>query len=194
MTILHIFTEETSICKVFETILPKILPPEVYFRVYPHQGKKDLERALTTTLPSISRIPGSIILVTRDQDSEDCKDLKDRLINLINNRCACDFNIRVICKELESWFLGDLKAVEKAFPRLKSNNYENKADLRNVDLITKPSNYLLKIIPEYSERESLPKIETAERIAEHLNLQNNRSSSFNHVFGAIIKLTEGPIV
>ena len=58
MTFLHIFTEEPSLKIVLETILPKILPENVYFQIYSHQGKQDLERALTLTLPTISKIPG----------------------------------------------------------------------------------------------------------------------------------------
>jgi hypothetical protein len=73
MTFLHVFTEEESARRVFDIILPKILPDGIYFKVYSHQGKNDLEKALRTTLPTISKIPGSRILITRDQDSADCK-------------------------------------------------------------------------------------------------------------------------
>ena len=83
MTFLHIFTEEPSLKIVLETILPKILSEEVHFQIYSHQGKQDLEKALTKTLPTISKIPGSKILVTRDQDSSDCKELKQNLLQII---------------------------------------------------------------------------------------------------------------
>ena len=53
MTFLHIFTEEPSLKIVLETILPKILSEEVHFQIYSHQGKQDLEKALTKTLPTI---------------------------------------------------------------------------------------------------------------------------------------------
>jgi hypothetical protein len=66
MITLHVFTEEASAKNVFQVLLPKIIPETVYFRIYPHQGKKDLEKALQKSLPSISRIPGSKILVTCD--------------------------------------------------------------------------------------------------------------------------------
>ena len=188
MTTLHIFTEEPSLKLVLETILPKILPESVYFQIYSHQGKQDLERALRTTLPSISKIPGSKILVTRDQDSSDCKDLKQHLIQLIGLNCHCDFFVRIVCRELEAWYLGDMLAIQQAFPRFNANLYKNKAEFRNVDRLQSPNRELLKLIPEYHDRDYLPKLEAAEYISPFLDLENNKSESFNQTINAILKL------
>lgn len=188
MITLHIFTEEPSLKIVLETILPKILPQNVYFQIYSHQGKQDLERALRTTLPSISKIPGSKILVTRDQDSADCKDLKQHLTETIGLNCQCDFLIRIICRELEAWYLGDMQAIQKAYPRFNAEQYKNKAEFRNVDKLQSANKELLKLIPEYSNRDYLPKLETAEYISPFLDLNNNKSESFNYTIAAILKL------
>lgn len=185
MKVLHVFTEEPSAKNVFEIILPKILPADVSYRVYPHQGKQDLEKALRSTVPSISRISGSKILITRDQDSGDCVDIKNLMFEVLKENCQCDFFIRIICRELESWFLGDLLAVQLAYPRFKPDQYQNKADFRNVDKISHPNKYLLKIIPEYSDRENLPKLEVSETIAPFLDFARNSSSSFKHTISAI---------
>ncbi|HRB70901.1 MAG TPA: hypothetical protein PK776_03545 [Flavobacterium sp.] len=188
MTFLHIFTEEPSLKIVLDTILPKILPDNVYFQIYSHQGKQDLEKALISTLPTISKIHGSKILVTRDQDSSDCKELKQNLLQIIGLNCHCDFLVRIVCRELESWYLGDMQAIEKAYPRFKSEQYRNKAEYRNVDKLQSPNRELLKIIPEYSNRDYLPKLETAEYISPFLNLKANNSESFNQTINAILKL------
>ena len=55
MKTLHVFTEEQSAKNVFESILPKILPADVSYRIYPHQGKQDLEKAIQKTIPSITQ-------------------------------------------------------------------------------------------------------------------------------------------
>lgn len=188
MMTLHIFTEELSIKKVFDQILPKILPNNVFYRVYPHQGKQDLERALVKTLPSISKIPGSKILVTRDQDHNDCIEVKKQILDLIKDKCQCEFSIRIVCKELESWFLGDMKAIEAAYPRFKANQYINKSEYRIIDKISYPNTILLKIIPEYRDRDTLPKLEAAENISQYLDTTINKSDSFNHTIKAITKL------
>lgn len=188
MKIIHIFTEELSLKNVLDVILPKILPVDVYYRIYPHQGKEDLERALTSTLPSISKIPGSKILITRDQDNNDCVELKKHIFDIVNGNCSCDFSIRIVCKELEAWFLGDMKAIEKAYPRFKAESHINKSEFRNVDKVHYPNRQLLKIIPEYTGRNSLPKLEAAENISQYLDISKNNSESFNHTIKAIQRL------
>lgn len=188
ITTLHIFTEEPSAKNVFEILLPKLLPENVFFRVYPHQGKQDLEKALRTTVPAISRIPGSKVLITRDQDSGNCIDIKKNIDAIMTMNCNCDYYIRIVCKELEAWFLGDLIAVELAYPRFKPQQHQNKADFRNVDNITNPNEYLLKIIPEYSNRSTLPKLEVSETIAPFLDFNRNTSISFKQTISAITKL------
>ena len=65
-----------------------------------------------------------------------------------------------------------------------------KADLRNVDKITNANKYLLKIIPEYSHRENLPKLEVSESISKYLDLNKNTSTSFNHTLRAIKNLVK----
>lgn len=191
MKVLHVFTEEPSAKNIFDKLLPKILPEGVNFRVYPHQGKKDLENALKKSLPSISRIPGSKILITHDQDSSKCKDIKDHLNKIINGNCLCDYRIRIVCKELESWFLGDLEAVSKAYPRFKPEQYRAKSELKNVDEITNPNLFLLRIIPEYTGRVTLPKLETSDSIAPFLDPGSNKSISFKNTISAIKLLVEG---
>lgn len=184
---LFVYTEEESIKKVLDIILPKLLPEDVAFRVLPHQGKQDLESGLRKTVPTISRIPGVKILVTRDQDSADCKEVKSNLVQLMTS-CNCEFGVRIICRELESWFLGDLPAVEAGYPRFKSSQYKGKAELRNVDSISSPNRFLRSILPEYADRENLPKLEVAETIAPHLNLSANTSYSFIQTCEMVKKL------
>jgi len=188
---LYIFTEEHSCKIVFDLILPKLLPKAISFKVFPHQGKQDLERGLRLSMPAISKTPGAKILILMDQDSNDCKELKSSLKEIIEDKCHCEYSIRIICKELESWFLGDLYAIKAAYPRFKPELYASKSNFRNVDKITNPSKQLLKIIPEYAKRSSLPKLEVSESIANHLDIERNRSSSFKNTIMAISKLIAG---
>ena len=164
------------------------MPTDVSYVIYPHQGKQDLEKALRATLPTISKIPGAKILITRDQDNEDCKILKSRLLQIVEDNCVCDFRIRIICRELEAWFLGDLTAISKAYPRFKTKSISGKTALRNVDTIQQPSKYLLKQIPEFSKRSSLPKLEVAESVSKNMTIEENKSESFNQTIRAVKEL------
>jgi hypothetical protein len=189
MNTLYILTEEPSIKNVFEVVLPQILPQNVRFRILVHQGKNDLEKALAEKIVSLSKIDGAKILITIDQDANDCKELKQKLIEIINDNCSCNYKIRIVCKELESWFLGDLPAIEKAFPRFKSISFRKKAQLKNVDKVKgKPSDFLIRIIPEFKDRKKLPKLEFSKKIAPLLDIHNNTSPSFNHTINAIKQL------
>ena len=182
-------TEEPSIKNIFEVVLPQILPSDVGFRILVHQGKNDLEKALLEKTASLSRIKGAKILITIDQDANDCKQLKQRLADIIDKNCSCEYKIRIVCKELESWLLGDLSAIEKAFPRFRSVSYTQKEQMRNVDKIKgKPSDFLLRIIPEFKDRKKLPKLEFSKKIAPFLDITNNTSTSFNHTINAIRQL------
>jgi len=189
MNTLFILTEELSIKNVFDIVLPQILPQDVVCRVLVHQGKNDLEKVLAERIASLSRIDGAKILITMDQDNNDCKQLKQKLVNLINEKCVCDYKIRIVCKELESWLLGDLSAIEKAFPRFKKEACIEKAQMKDVDKIKeKPTEFLLRIIPDFKDRKKLPKLEISKKIAPFLDIANNSSISFNHTINAIKQL------
>jgi hypothetical protein len=192
MICLHIFTEEESFKRMVDNVLPKLLSKDAAYKVYVHQGKQDLEHAIRTTIPYISKIPGARILITRDQDLEDCVKLKNRIQNIIRDRCDSPHLIRIVCRQLEAWFLGDLGAVEKAYPRFKSSKYINKTNLQNVDDIQNSDEYLRSILPDYKDRRYLPKLETAEKISAELDITNNSSKSFSHFISGIQKLAGPP--
>lgn len=60
------------------------------------------------------RQPETRFVVLIDQDSNDCIVLKDRLSGLCQEGGRENCLVRIVCHELESWFLGDLEAVGQA--------------------------------------------------------------------------------
>ncbi len=187
MKMLYVFSEEASMKAVLDVIIPKIVQ-DVPYRIFIHQGKQDLEKALKTAVPSVSKMPGARILIIRDQDSGDCEEIKRSLIDIVGENCACPVLFRIVCRELECWFLGDPDAIEQAFPRFKARQHKNKKLFRNVDSIPNAPQILLKMIPDYKDRTYLPKMETAKRIALMMHIDSNKSLSFRHVLTGIQKL------
>ena len=187
---LHIFTEEESFKIFLDNFLPKIIPPDISYFIHPHQGKQNLEKAIRTTVPSISKIPGSRILITRDQDSGDCKFVKQEPERIIHGNVQSPYYIRIICRELECWYLGDLSCIEKIYPRFNSSKYRNKKTFRNPDLVQNSSKLICQIVPELKDRDYLPKIQTASKMGKCLCTESNNSTSFRQFTSAIKDLIE----
>jgi hypothetical protein len=186
---LFIFTEEKSLEICLNNLLPKIISNHFNkVKIRAHSGKEDLKKALKSTIPTISKVENVRILITIDQDKEDCRKLKEDIKKIIGENCRCEFKIRIICKELESWFFGDLEALATAYPRLKIEKYYNKTKFKNVDLIEKPSKELVKILEKiYNKKFS--KTELCEKISPNLDLLRNTSDSFKQAIQAIKILT-----
>jgi Domain of unknown function (DUF4276) len=191
MTFLHVLAEELSIKIVLDILLPSLLPNGTLFRVYSYNGKDDLQKAIQSVVPSLSRTPGAVVLIIRDQDQYDCIALKQELMRLTYSNCSTNFKIRIVCRELEAWYLGDMDAVELAYPRFKADQYKNKSDFRDVDSIVDPVEKLRRLIPDYSQQERLPKLEIAQQVAVHMQIDRNRSTSFQHFFRAVTELING---
>ena len=178
--------EEQSIVSALNHLLPNIIPEEQY-QFIPHNGNMDLHSSIPKLVPTLSKNQNAIIVIIHDQDDHDCIVLKNTLLTLSKN-ANCPILIRIACKELESWFLGDMKAIEKAFPKFKSDKWINKKKFRNVDIIQKPSIIIKKIIPELKNYDVIPKRKIAERISTYMDVNNNRSLSFNHFVEGLKKI------
>ena len=114
MKTLVFFLEELSAREMLKGLLPRILPVdeelECVFVVF--EGKHDLEREIERKLRGWMR-PNSKFLILRDQDAGDCRKIKANLLKKCENAGKPDTLVRIACRELESWFLGDLPSVEK---------------------------------------------------------------------------------
>ena len=106
------FLEEPSAKEMLEGVLPRFLPGGLQVRYFVFRGKQDLEKNLKRKLRAW-RLPDSLFVVMRDQDNGDCLAIKTRLIDLCSETGKDKVLIRVACRELESFYLGDLRAVEK---------------------------------------------------------------------------------
>ncbi|MDJ0533820.1 MAG: DUF4276 family protein [Xenococcaceae cyanobacterium MO_207.B15] len=158
--------------EMLKILLPKIIPDKITYKCIPHEGKQDLEKSIPIKLKAFPKQTKFIIL--RDKDSGDCLKIKQQLFQLCQKANRPDTLIRIPCHELESWFLGDLVAVEKGL-KIKSGKLarlQQKAKYRNPDNIGSPKQELRKIAPNYQP------ITGSRAIAKHLNLCSNNSQSF----------------
>ena len=95
-----------------------------------------------------------------------------------------DTLIRIVCHELESWFLGDLIAVEKAFQIKGLGKKKKKKKFHNPNHLANASQELEKLVKNYE------KLSGATIIAPYLDLTNNRSHSFQVFITGVQKFAQ----
>ena len=175
--------EEQSMKEVLSVILPKIIPDTFLFQCVHHNGKTALQKSIPIKTKGW-REPDVQFIIVHDKDSADCKKLKEKLNNLVDNSRYATTMIRIVCTELESWFLGDLNAVEKSFNKNLSA-YKTKALFRNPDGIANAKQTLKKLIPTYQQ------ISGSNAIAQYMDIAKNNSHSFNVFIKGIEKIVKG---
>ncbi|BAQ63583.1 DUF4276 family protein [Geminocystis sp. NIES-3709] len=92
-----------------------------------------------------------------------------------------DFQVlnRIVVEELEAWFFGDINAIRQAYPRV-SQNLINQKPYRNPDNIKGGTwEALEKILNKAGYFQGgLQKLVCAREISGYMNLNENRSKSF----------------
>jgi len=168
--------EEASMENVLRKLLPKILPDsyelDVNCFLRPHQGKSDLAKSIPSKVKVFSNFHEPVkLVILHDQDSNDCVELKNSLTLLCKQHGTCPFLIRIVCRELESWYLGDMDAIKKAYPSFKASKYKRRSKYRTPDNLS-ASDEMLQILPAFQKGLS------SKKIAPFLSLERNISSSF----------------
>lgn len=173
---LFIFVEEPSMRETLHILLPKLGLADADIKIVTHQGKSDLDRSWRRKLPAWN-VPGDKFLILRDNDGGDCAELKQELLSVAIDCGKQDCTtVRIVCQELEAWFLGDRDAlVQAGYVKERSNPKE----LREPDTHLKPSETLARW------KRGRQKVSGAKEIAQHMNPDANLSPSFNHAINSI---------
>ena len=174
--------EEPSMKELLERLLPRVLPPASQFLIIKHEGKTDLERSIPRKLRAWKH-PQDLFVILRDQDGADCIEIKHRLRMLCENGGRSGTLIRIVCNELESWFLGDLGAVGAAFGLPHLADDQNKSKFRNPDNVGNAKEELKKLAGDYQP------VSGARSIALHMDLEANRSRSFHCFLEGLRRIT-----
>ena len=180
----RVFAGRTVYGKFLRVILPFILPDNLRLDencfLRPHNGKSHLQKSIPRKMEAFSKNTHELvkIIIVHDQDTNDCLKLKKELKTLCEQHGTCPFLIRIACRELEAWYLGDMPAIEKAYPNFKAKKYITKAKFRNPDNCN--SSYELeKLLPNFQKGFA------SKEIPKYLDINNNRSESFNQFIKGI---------
>jgi len=178
-----------------EALLPRLLAERtVQARVIDHGSKHSLLKNLPARMKGYARWPEPSlrVLVLVDQDNDDCSALKASLESAalsagLATKTAPDaanrFKVvnRIVIEELEAWFLGDVPALCEAFPGVPAS-LANQARFRDPDAVAGGTwEALLQALNRaghFVGSGRLPKIDVARRVAPLMDLERNRSRSF----------------
>lgn len=166
--------EEPSMKILLDGFLPRLVPGWLegeHFLCIKHDGKSDLDLSITRKLQAW-KTKGDRFVIVRDNDNADCVHIKARLRALCKGTSYPDTLIRLVCQELESWYVGDLQSLALAFgdPKLDSPALRKRFSVP--DDWQKPSAELSRLIPTFQKGSG------ARAMSAHLRGVNNRSKSF----------------
>ena len=183
MRTLVFFLEEPSARAMLEQLLRRLLPDTVSVRYVTFEGKSDLHEQLEKRIRGW-RTPDTSFVVLRDQDSADCYVTKNQLKEICSRAGRADTLVRIACHELESWYLGDLRAVEKGLGLRGLAGKQEIAKYRQPDLLNNAADELKKLTGgNYS------KVGGSRAIGSCLSYDgSNRSRSFNVFVAGVLSL------
>lgn len=178
--------EEVSAKAMLENLLPRLLNSAVTFRCIAFEGKQDLMNQMERRIRGYQN-PLARFIVLRDQDSApDCTAVKAEVQYHAGKSGRAEKTIvRIACRELESFYLADLAAVERALGIPRLSREQNRRKYRAPDYLGSPSKELDRLT-----KGCYQKVGGSREIARHLLLENERSASFKNLVRGIRRLEQ----
>lgn len=183
MTTLVFCLEEPSAREMLKGVLPRLLSPDIDVRYIVFEGKQDLHKQLVRKI-RLWQQADSRFVVMRDQDSGDCRVIRQQLLDLCDEAGRSDSLVRVACRELESFYLGDLAAVEAGLSLSGLKKQQSNRKFRDPDVLVNAAEELGKLT-----RQNYQKVDGSRRIGPYLRLDgSNCSRSFQAMLDGIRRL------
>ncbi len=179
MRVLVFFLEEPSAKAMLNGLLPRLLPAGWQVKYVIFEGKQDLEKQLPRKLQNWQR-PGCKFVILRDKDSGDCVVIRQELVKKCRDAGKPDALVRIAIHELESWYLGDLAAVEAGLGISNLAGKQGSRKFREPDTLANPYQELRRLTADRYQ-----KISGSRAIGVHLSIEDNRSQSFRKFISGV---------
>lgn len=166
--------------------LPRLIPGWIegrHFLLIKHQGKSDLEKSIPVKLKAW-REPGVRFVIVRDNDGADCRALKSKLLKLCGTGKR-PVMVRLVCQELEAWYLGDADALSQAYPEEVSSVIKLTKRFADPDACLKPSVELEREIPSFQKQDA------ARRLGRLVDASRTRSRSCIVFASGVVRVAQG---
>jgi hypothetical protein len=202
---LEILVEERSAERALDVLLPRIVPG-VDFEIRVFRGKTDLLKKLPDRLKGYAgwiTQADKCLVVLVDRDNDDCLTLKADMeqmaasVGLLTVTAAPvsrrPFVVnRIAVEELEAWFFGDVPALCAAYPKVPIS-LGQQANYRDPDAVPGGTWEALERVLQAGgyHRGGLAKVAVATEIARHMNVDVNRSRSFQVFRDGVRRIVAG---
>ena len=180
---IEFLVEESSTEIALNLIVPKIIGNIHTFKIHNFQNKDRLLKRLPERMKAYANfIPDDWrIVILVDEDRSDCQELKKKLYDASSVVTQKKGNIvlhRIVIEELESWFIGDVAAIRAEYEKIPAS-LSQQAKFRNPDAIKGGTwEELDKILKRYGYETGLQKMDFAQKVSPHMDVENNQSRSF----------------
>lgn len=206
----RIFVEDASGKKLLDILMQKLIPQEGFsYTIHAYKGCGNLPKSMTsatqirtqTLLNNIPRLISGflnsdkklddykeVFVIVTDCDNKECGEFKRKIVDVITNYAGSPVDNCIIClaiEEMEAWLLDDYNAIKQAYPKANKKEYDSYIP----DSICGTWEKLFKIINEKEFKRlknsssnviGIRKSEWAEQITPHIDVDSNRSPSFNY--------------
>lgn len=179
--------EERSAETFIRGLLPRLLGPQfsthldVQYIVF--EGKQDMQKRAGRIIHCWQRTD-SVFLLLVDQDAGDCREVKQRFVEAVAPDNRFRVSVRVACRELEAWALGDWAAVGDAYGT-NVHGLAKKAKFRRPDALANPCMELRRHVPGYQ------KVSGARLLGPLLDPDRSTSHSFRAFCSVLRRLVAG---
>lgn len=208
---------EILVTHIMEKLKDQNLDREIYYDTKPFKGighlpkrGTPLERKtgqLLNDLPMFLRafdkklrnMPNAVIMVILDNDNRKPEEFRTQLYEMAQqNMILSDHVFCIAVKEMEAWLLGDMNAIEKAYPHVRKSAGKDYIQDGICDTWETLANMIYpgglvklrkKAANSYNEIGEM-KAEWADKIGRMLDLRQNRSPSFQTFICELSKRVE----
>ncbi len=215
---LHFMTEDPSGEKLVECIAQKLfaLQPSFTYEIKGYHGLGGFTRKntiketrtgkllndLATVLDGLNKkyagvpnYPFAVIVVV-DNDDRDTEQFREELEAVAKGKnISIDHAFCIAVEEMEAWLLGDKNAVKAAYPHAKTdvlNDYEQDSICGTWEVLANAiyQGGMKKLKKESHHEIGNLKCEWAEKIGEHMEIEQNESPSFQFFISEFRKRIE----
>ena len=203
----EILTEDKSGGRAMDILFPKILGDDVTYNIHPYKGIGRIPKGLRPKTDSKKRIlldqlprilqgyannPNSgIIIVICDLDNKDKQEFLLELSNVLNSCNPIPKTLFCFAvEEFEAWYLGDIKAIIKAYPNAKYgllSNYINDSICGTWELLADAiyKGGHIALIKKGWQAVGELKLIWANVISPNMDTDDNKSPSFNDMLSKL---------